>query len=403
MQLQHVISTIKKNKATSILVVLQVAITFAIVSYAVLMTLSNLALWNQPTALAEKRLVSVRYQVFDPSINMGRLIEADHELLQSIEGVTGSLMTSEIPLDSLRDNVYALYISTDEDAKSHLIERFDSSDDLLKMIDAKIVEGRNFTEAEKIYGHRDSVNRTASVILVSEAFAKATFGEQSAVGKSIWQEKGGEPVQIVGVYSDFLAGEVLDNYHTMIRPIGVYALDTGVNYLLQTSVDVNEEILAQIEAALYQTTGRYVSTVEALSRPKKRMYDGRGSHSFTLLGISVMAMVITALGIGGLITFTVNQRRKTIGIRRALGGTKKQIIHFFLLEVSLLTFVGLAIGCVLLMQIAQQIIDSTGGQFSFNAMYVIALMLAVWGISLASAWVPAKRAAQIEPAIVTRG
>lgn len=403
MQFKQVMSTIRRNKATSLLVILQVALTLMIVSNAVFNTLISLALWNQPTGLAETRLIAVRHQVFDPSVDVGMMIENDRQKLNAIEGVTATLLTSEIILDSQRDNVHTLYLENTEDAKEHEIERFDSSEKMLGMLDATIVEGRNFEPSEIMSGQSGQVNSTVPVVLVSEAFAKAKFVDQSAIGKTLWLSKGGEPAKIVGVYSDFLAGEALDNYHTMIRPLMIYRTDAELNYMVKIDVDASQPLLDEITDTLYQTPGRYVSVVEALTRPKKRMYDGRGSHAFTLLGISVMAMIITGLGITGLITFTVNQRKKQIGIRRALGGSKRQIVNFFIMEISLLTAMGVALGVVLMVILNYVMVELSGRANDIQWLPLLGLVALILSINVIASWWPAKRASQIEPAIVTRG
>ncbi|NQZ05571.1 MAG: FtsX-like permease family protein, partial [Algicola sp.] len=393
---------IRRNKATSMLVILQVALTLMIVSNAVFATLTSLALWNQPTGLAEKQLVSVRHQVFDPIVDVGAMIDKDIERLNKIEGVTATLLTSEIPLDSQGSNVHTIYLDNKEDSEEHQIERFDSSEALLGMIESTVVEGRNFEPSEVVRGEFGQVSSSVAVVMISEAFAKAKFPDESAIGKTLWQSLGADPVKVIGVYSDWLAGEALDNYHTMIRPLVIWRTDAELNYLLKLNVDWTPPLLDEITDILYQTPGRYVSVVEALARPKKRMYDGRGSHSFTLLGISAMAMLITGLGISGLITFTVNQRRKQIGIRRALGGTKRQIINFFIIEMSLLTAMGVILGVVLMVVLNYVMSDQTGSQSGIMWQPLVLLIIAIWVINLIASWLPAKRASLIEPAIVTR-
>lgn len=403
MQLNQVISTIKHNKGTSLLVVLQVALTLMIVSNAVFSTLTNLELWAQETGLDEQRLLLVRHQVFDPNVDVGQLIDNDIKALKNIDQIDDVLLTSEIPLDSQWTNISNVYLDNSEDAKEQPIESFDSSEKLLGMIDAKVIEGRNFAASEVIRGEFGQVPSTPAAVMVSEAFAKAVFVDKSAVGQTLWLSKGSSPVRIVGVYSDFLAGEALENYHTMIKPLTIWRTDGQLNYLLKANVEVTTPLLDQITDTLYQSRGRYVSVVESLSRPKKRMYDGRGSHSFTLLGISVIAIIVTGLGITGLVTFTVNQRKRQIGIRRALGGSKKQIVNFFIMEISLLTAAGVVLGLLLTVIMNYVLADQSGGENNMQWLPLIGLVALIWLINLLASWLPAKRAAQIEPAIVTRG
>ena len=402
-QFKQVVSTIRRNKATSILVILQVALTLTIVTNTLFEAMFSLSAWNQPTGLAEKRLISVRHQVFDPNVNVEGVIDADIQALKAVDWIEGAELVSEIPLDSLSNNVHQVFKTSEEDAKRELVEWFEASQRFLGMIDAEVLEGRNFTAADIIRGQADSVTEPVTQVMISKAFAEHLFPDQSAIGQTLWLSKGGDPVQIIGVYSNFLAGEVLDNYHTMVRPRQIWQTDTTVSYLVKVNQDATGAMLDEITDILYQQSGRYVEVVEPLTRPKKRMFDGRGSHVLTLMGISLLAMLITVMGITGLITFSINQRRKQIGIRRALGGTKRQIVNFFVLEVSLLSTVGLLLGFVLMLIFNYVQADTTGGDGNIRWIPLIANMVVIWLACYIASIIPSKRAAQIPPATVTRG
>lgn len=403
MQIKQVLSTINRNKGTSLLLILQVALTLMIVANTVFESLVSLQAWNQPTYLKEQELISVRYQVFDASIDVAAMVEQDKQRLMNIDGISEVVLTSEIPLDSLRNNVHDIYLDSAEDAKRYQIEWFDSSEKLLPMLAAKMVEGRNFYASEIVRGDRLNTTDGISSVMISEAFAKYAFPGESALDKTIWLSQNNEPAKVIGVYSDWLAGEALDNYHTMIRPKVVWGHGTQLNYFIQSDLTVTQPMLDKIADALYQTRGRYVSVVEALSRPKKRMYDGRLSHAFTMTGISLLAILITGLGVTGLISFSVNQRKKQIGIRRALGGTKRQIVNFFILEVSLLTLMGVLLGVVLMFVWNYVLVDSAGGTGTIEWMPLLIIICGIYLVNLIASWLPSRRAAQIDPAIVTRG
>ena len=147
--------------------------------------------------------------------------------------------------------------------------------------------------------------------------------------------------------------------------------------------------------------GRYLYVIERLSRTQKRMYDGRGSNAATFLVISLILVLITGLGTAGLVSFLVNQRRKQIGIRRALGATRLDIMKYFLLENSILTWAGLILGSILTLVITYVLTDNAGENI-LQMKYLFIVAFGLWMVNLASVYFPARRAAKIEPAIVTR-
>ena len=186
--------------------------------------------------------------------------------------------------------------------------------------------------------------------MLSEAMAKVMFGEEPAVGQTIWLTNGGDPVQVVGVYSNFMTGERLNgrgkSYQSIIRPQVTWTINSQPHYLIKTEQGKAPTMLEDVLATFYQERGRYVTRYETLKRIQKRMYDGRGSTALTFLVISVVLVIITALGITGLTAFQVTQKRKQIGTRRALGAKKSDIIRYFLTENTLITLTGLFIGTI---------------------------------------------------------
>jgi putative ABC transport system permease protein len=157
----------------------------------------------------------------------------------------------------------------------------------------------------------------------------------------------------------------------------------------------------EISDIIYATEGRYLYVLERLSRTQKRMYDGRGSNAATFLVVSLILVLITGLGTAGLVSFLVNQRQKQIGIRRALGATRLDITKYFLLENSILTWTGLILGGVLTLVITYVLTDNAGENI-LQMKYLFIVAFGLWMVNLVSVYFPARRAAKIDPAIVTR-
>ncbi len=225
------------------------------------------------------------------------------------------------------------------------------------------------------------------------------------MGKTIWLEANAQPVAVIGVYSNFMNGESLNNdgmsFNTMIRPVVSWKRGQDPNYLIRVEAGMAAGLFDAFTTVIYDTKGRYLYAIERLTRTQKRMYDGRGSNAATFMAVSLVLVLITGLGMAGLVSFLVNQRQKQIGIRRAMGATRLDVIRYFLLENSILTWTGLVLGGVLTLVITYALTDATGTNI-LQMKYLGMVAVGLWLVNLVSVYVPARRAAKIDPAIVTR-
>ena len=210
---------------------------------------------------------------------------------------------------------------------------------------------------------------------------------------------------MIGIYSDFMNGESLNfegmSFHTIIRPVVSWQRGEDPNYLIRVEAGLAEGLFDDISNIIYGTQGRYLYVLERLTRTQKRMYDGRGSNAATFLVVSLVLVLITGLGTAGLVSFLVNQRKQQIGVRRALGAKRRDITRYFLVENSILTWTGLILGGVLTLVITYVLTDSAG-QNMLQMKYLFIVAFGLWLVNLTSVYFPARRAARIEPAIVTR-
>jgi putative ABC transport system permease protein len=120
-----------------------------------------------------------------------------------------------------------------------------------------------------------------------------------------------------------------------------------------------------------------------------------------LAAVIVVLLVVTALGIAGLASFWVGQRRRTIGVRRALGATRADILHYFLIENSVLATAGIALGMALAYGINLFLMRHYELP-RLPAIYLPAGAIALWSIGQLAVLAPALRAAAVSPVVATR-
>lgn len=403
MEFRPIFLSLRHYKAFSLMIAVQVALTFTAVTNSSLGTYSLLREWNLPSGLAQQNQIWVWPQLYDLTIDVEPVVEEDLHKIRNLPGVRAVTTTNAFPFAN--ENVSDIYRESGEEAQSYATNIFEMDHTALEVLGIELLAGRTFTPNEVIRGERDNLSTYPAVALISQQQAEAMFDRENAVGRTIWLGPNSRPVEVIGVYSNFMNGEVLNgrgmSYRTVIVPLVAWTKRSNPQYFIRTDEGMAEGLLEPIRTALYQTPGRYLSRVEVLTVAKKRMYDGRGSQAMIMMVVSGVLVVITGLGMAGLVSFLVTQRIKQIGVRRALGAKKIDVMRYFLLENSIVTWAGLLAGMAIIIAITYQQLAESGENF-LRLHYMFAIAAFLWAVNLTAVYIPARRATKIEPAIVTR-
>ena len=159
--------------------------------------------------------------------------------------------------------------------------------------------------------------------------------------------------------------------------------------------------MAAVEAYLSQNRGRMVDIVRAYEEQKQRTYSSDIAMIRLLTGVVAILTIVTSLGIVGLAWFSVTQRRKQIGTRRALGATRFDIMRYFMLENWLITSIGLALGVIGTLAL-NWFLDTEYQTGRMPLFYLPLGLVLLWVLGQLAVLAPARRAANIPPALATR-
>jgi putative ABC transport system permease protein len=176
----------------------------------------------------------------------------------------------------------------------------------------------------------------------------------------------------------------------------------GVSYLLRVDPARRAEVLAAIDVALDQVDpGRVILARQTFAELRRGFFRQDRAMAYLLAGVSLALLVITALGIVGLASAWVQQRTRQIGIRRALGATRGDILRYFQVENFILSTAGIAAGMGLAYAINLWLMGSYQVA-RLPAAILPAGALLLWLLGQLAVLGPARRAAAIPPAIATR-
>ena len=282
-------------------------------------------------------------------------------------------------------------------------------DGALETLGAKIVAGRGLLPS-------DTADAPA-VVVVNQAFAKKFFPGEDPIGQRVytapWQEEPEPAVQtVVGVVADIKQAGVDKPAGTEIffpiwqGPKIAGDLYRGMYVVLRTEGDpaavapAAQRAIAEIDPSLPMWQLRTMDDVmwEAVARPR--------FLAFLLGSFAVLALLLAAIGIYGVMAYTVAQRTHEIGIRVALGAQPRQVRAMVMRQAGLLTGIGVAVGLVAALVLEMTLSSALAGPLYGERLRDPLLFVVVAGIVVAAglfaSWLPARRATRVEPTVALR-
>lgn len=403
MDIRPTLSMLSRQKIAALLVVFEIAISCAIICNAVFIISNRVAQIQLKSGVAEDELVYLATSSLLPDVNYDALRKQDLAALAAVPGVKAVSSINQIPYGS---NVWGSGIRLQPNQTRPTVHATNYMDDgqLLPTFGLQLREGRGFKPDEYLEnsafagGDADPV---VPSVLLSHSLARSLFPDGNAVGSNIYVW-GSKPTQVVGVIDDLLApgeaGEFSSRFDSMVFPVRV----SNGAYALRTSLEQREAVLKAAIAALNKADpNRIIEEQGTVSRMRDAFQHRDRSVIWLLLAVCVALLAVTAFGIVGLASFWVQQRTRQIGIRRALGATRKHILRNFQLENLLLSSAGIILGLILAYAL-NMFLMSRYELPRLPLMYlpVAAVLLLLLGqIAVLG---PARRAAAVPPAVATR-
>jgi putative ABC transport system permease protein len=188
---------------------------------------------------------------------------------------------------------------------------------------------------------------------------------------------------------------------SMLLPIRV-PYTGGGHYLLRTAPGERERVMEAAVAALERNSpNRIIEEQQTLESMRAEFFRQDRSMVWLLSAVCIALLIVTALGIVGLASFWVAQRTKQIGVRRALGATRGQVLRYFQTENFLLATIGIVIGMLLAYGLNLALMERYELP-RLPAMYLPVGAVALWLLGQVAVFGPARRAAAVPPAVATR-
>ena len=403
MHIRPILSAMRRNKVGAFLIGLQMAVTLAILGNAGFIIEQRLSLMARPSGIDEANVFTMKNQWIGQPQDLAARLDGDLAALRSLPGVVDAYASNSYALDGDGWSNGVSLTPNQKHASAHTALYF-VDQHALNTLGLKLIAGRNFS-ADEVGELRDNEPVSPAVIIITRALAEKLFPDQPALGKALYDED--KPMTIVGIVdrvqtpwvsgtswaSPFVESSMLWPYHY---------LSTGYPMVVRVQPGQLDAVMKAAQTKLYEVNReRVLDKVRPFSQIRAEAYrDDRGLA--IILGVVCSALLaVTVFGIVGLTSFWVTQRRRQIGVRRALGATRHAILAYFQTENVMIASVGAVIGMALAVALNLWMVTSFE-MARIGWIYVLAPAVSVVLLGQFAVLWPALRAASIPPAQATR-
>ena len=318
--------------------------------------------------------------------------------LEALPGVKTVGLVSQLPLTGSGPlSPFAYNEETARNFESVTADGRNVSPEYFEVMDAQLIAGRTFT-------YQDSAG-TPPVIIIDESLAKLAWPGQNAVGKQLQlQPTGSENAfsEVVGVVEHMRQHDLTrDILHQIYYPIG-QGTPPVMTFVVETGID---------PASLVPTVRQTIAgmdpdlPVSKLTPMSGYLSEGRAQARFSLVLMSVLgavALLLTAVGVFGVISYSVSQRTREFGIRLALGEDPRQTKLSVVLGGMRLVLISIGIGLVGSLVLSRLIAGLLYGVRPADPITFAGIGLLLAAVALIACYLPARRATRVDPALALR-
>ncbi|MGH8156741.1 MAG: ABC transporter permease [Rhodanobacter sp.] len=412
MSLHPIISALRRHKAGVLLIVLQIALTLAIVCNAIFLIHQRIERVSRPTGAVEDGLIRISQTWFGaPTGEDAAAVEkldamqrTDLATLRALPDVEDAAASLSMPLQGM---LYSgnLSLNPQQSGLSVTAAYYYGDEHLRSTLGVRLIAGRDF-KADEILHHTIGSDAVSPVIIVSKPVADKLFPQGDALGKTIYQD--GKPAIIVGIVERLQTpttqawGSRWD-YNSVLEPVRLDG--ASASYAVRARPGREQVVMREARKALLAVDPMRVMPdswgIQSLSQIRSKIY--RADHAMALLMgvVCVILLGVTAAGIVGLTSFWVGQRRKQIGVRRALGARKVDILRYFQIENLLIAGIGVLLGVLLALGLNLWLMAHYE-MLRLPLGYMVTGVLVMLALGQAAVFVPARRASNVPPVVATR-
>ena len=388
--------SLRRNPLRSALVVAEVASAIVLLSGAGLLIRSYLAVSRVDAGFHADHLVTLDLSMVDRSYVDGRrrieFVQESIEAVRALPNVSAVASVYGLPFGSMINDAYAFTLEGEPPAgpgqELRTAYRM-ASPGYFQLLAVPLVAGRDFTK-------HDTTN-SPPVAIVNLAFVRRFLPNRNPIGQRVRVANDPVPWNIVGVVGDLKPdGLNLPTPPEMYRP-NSQACDWYVSLVVRTASD-NPALGNSLRQAISRVDPDCpVYNVRSLDSQVMTSLNPR-RFSLGVLGLfAAVALVLAAIGVYGVLAYSVSRRTREIGIRMALGAQRREVLRLVFREGMVLVVAGTMIGLVLSFGFSRALAAQLFGISAMDTPTFSIVPVTLLGIAALACWLPARRASKVDP------
>ncbi|HKV96429.1 MAG TPA: FtsX-like permease family protein [Gammaproteobacteria bacterium] len=403
LQVRPILVALRRHKAAVTLLVLEIALTMALLGNLVFIVNRDIQRFRTPTGVVESQIgviQSIGVIGKDETNTVGGNLAA----LRAVPGVEEAAYGGPPIWDSNRVPIFLA------PARQHpVLQAYElyGSQGFSRSLGLHVVEGHDFIDndlpnAERIFGGGGG-KPPVMPVLVTRNLAHNLYGSVNPLGRTLYD--GTFEMRVIGVL-DYLRGELTgrasdDNTIVAEFHVGPEHLGGGFIIRAQDGARLSQTLRSAAAALQKADPGHVQAQVLTFPELRTRYFRGALATGRMLIAIMLIMLVVTAVGVSGLASFWVQQRRRQIGMRRALGATRGDILRYFQIENLLIVTGGIVLGAAFAYLLNLFLMR----HFELQRLppdYLVIGAIVLWLLGQLAVLAPALRAAAVPPVEATR-
>jgi putative ABC transport system permease protein len=401
-----IFSSLVRHKAGVFILACQVALTLAIVANVIFIITQRIALILQPSGIDEANIIIVDNHWAGPLTleEAHARTDADLAALRSLPGVVDAYADYSYPIAGPWANLTALSLEPEQKSPTSLANPYFADEHAIAAYGLRLIKGRNFEANEVVLGSMEAAPKVGSII-ITEDLSQKLFPAGEALGKTVFMWT--HPRTIVGIIADVKVPEKGTSnyaYRAVFMPVRIADV-AGDPYIVRTQPGAAERVRKSLADTLYTTSRlRILDRQEGVQNFRmlrtKAFATDRGLV-ILLSAASIILLLATAGGIIGITTLWVEGRRRALGLRRALGARRRDILAYILAENFFIVLLGILSGSIIALTANISLMHYLALK-SLPPTYITLTSLFVLVLGQCAALPPARRAARVPPAEAMR-
>jgi putative ABC transport system permease protein len=420
MELGPILRAMGRNKVRFGVLVAEVALTLAIVANCVALIRDARTKMTRASGFDDANIVRITSNPFEKAFKedgyLDNALKRDLEVLRATPGVREVSNTNFLPWQGGGSSTELR--AAGKKGEMLRTQIYGSDEETLDALGINVTEGRFFTAEEVERDTRrlralgttqretgpDGLPREKYVqdAVISRKYGQLAFGEGVPLLGQHLEDTDGDLYRVIGVVDDF--------YNPYGWPIHEYVVfygfqrrgyEFGAPYLIRTEPGQAAVVAKAVEQRLLEANNGRNVTVRTMVEIKDQYFGPQRIVSTLMTVVAILLVLVTSLGIVGLTSFSVAERTRQIGTRRALGARRRDVLGHFLAENWMLTSLGVVLGVGLAFAINFGLVSGIEGA-TLRWPLLLTGVLILWAAGLLATLAPAIRASRISPAIATR-